>query len=168
MNQLIPWFDQMLLSATEQAFSLILFTEVSLRPEPIVLEAATPAVHATIRLVSDSEHVQIGLILRCARADAMQMAARMLQISRNEADNTHMIGDVMGEVINMIGGGLKTAIEEDSTDFVLGLPDVQEKPTGALSPLPEHASVLHFSDGEDLQFSIALIKEVSCARTRYR
>jgi hypothetical protein len=168
VKRLIPPLDQTLLLATEQAFNLILFTKISQRSEPAVLESTALAVHATIRLVSDSENLQVILMLRCAHACAVRIAVRMLQMSEDEADNTQMVSDVMGEVVNVLGGGLKTAIEEQIADCVLGLPEVQEKPAGELPPLPAHVSVLHFSNGEDLQFSIALIKEVSCARTRYR
>lgn len=158
----------MLLSAAEQALSLILFTEVSQQREPVSLDPSAAAVHATICLASDREEMRLVLMLRCTRVCAVRMTAQMLQISRAEADNAQVIGDVIGEVVNVLGGGLKTAVGEQITDFVLGLPYVQEQSTGELPPLPEHASVLHFSDGTDMQFSIVLMKEVSCARTCHR
>ena len=168
MEQLPSGFDQTLRSATEQAFSVILFTEVAQRQEAVMLDPLAPAVHATIHLASAREDMCVVLTLRCARTCAALMAARMLQIASAEADNDQMIDDVMGEIANVLGGGLKTAVEEQITDLVLGLPEIQEQPTGELPPLPEHASVLHFSDGADMQFSLALMKEVACARTCHR
>jgi hypothetical protein len=94
------------------------------------------------------------------------MAKRMLGLDEEMADASDMIGDVMGEIVNVLGGGLKTAIDEYLPDCVLGLPHVQEKITGALAPLPESASVLHFVVGGDVQFSLTLIlNEGGCVCT---
>ena len=166
--QLTSEFDQLLPSTTEQTLSLILFTGVSQQQEPVALDPTTSAIHASICLESAREDLRVKLMLCCDRLCAARMAACMLQMSRDEADNIQLISDVMGEVVNVLGGGLKTAVEEKITDLVLGFPEVQEQPTGELPPLPEHASVLHFSGGADMQFSIALMKEVSCARTCHR
>jgi hypothetical protein len=154
VKQVVLQLDQTLLSAAEQALRVIMCTEVSRRLEPVVPDPAASVVYATIRLVSAREDVCVVLMLRCVRVCAVQMAARMLQMSEDEAAAAHILGDVMGEVVNILGGELKTAIAEQISDCVLGLPEVQEKLFSELPPLPEHAAVLHFAAGENLHFSV--------------
>ncbi len=154
MSQLIPQFDQVLLSATEQALGLVLCAEVSQRREPVVLDLSVPVVSATIHLASESDDLRVILMLRCARVCAVQMVTRMLHMSEDEVAVSHLLDDVMGEIVNVLGGGVKTAIEERISDCVLGLPKVQEMPGNELPPPPAHAMVLHFVAGENVHFSV--------------
>jgi CheY-specific phosphatase CheX len=84
----------------------------------------------------------------------------MLQIAEDEADNAEMVVAALSEVVNVIGGRIKTALGEKILDVVLGLPAVQEKSAGELQAPPAQALLMHFAGGEDLRFSVSLIPEL--------
>ncbi len=156
IEQFIPPLQAALVSATEQAFGMMVFTEVARAPAPMSLDPSTPVVYASVTLISDGEKLRVTVAVKCARACAVKMAARMLKIPEDEADNAEMVVATLSEVVNVIGGRIKTALGEKILDFVLGPPAVQEKPAGELQAPLAQALLMHFAGGEDLRFSVSL------------
>jgi two-component system chemotaxis response regulator CheY len=67
IEQFIPLLQTALVSATEQAFGMMVFTEVARAPAPMSLDPATPVVDASVTLSSDSEKLRVTVAVKCAR-----------------------------------------------------------------------------------------------------
>ena len=62
------------------------------------------------------------LTLRCARASAISVAARMLGIGSAAAEPE--MNDALGELSNMIAGSFKTKLEQDGFQCMISVPTV--------------------------------------------
>ena len=73
--------------------------------------------------------VALYMTASCAHA----FAARMLGMEREEFDGDEMINDAMGELINMIVGGVKSRLCDEGMPCVLSIPTIIRGQTFSIS-----------------------------------
>ena len=159
ITRFTPLLQTSLVSAAEEVFGMMMSTEITGTLTPRNLDPSTPMAYTAVTLISHVEKLQATVIVKCERACVVKMAARMLNIEEDEADDAEMIVATLSEVVNVIGGRVKAALGEKIVDFTLGLPIVKEHSASELSD--PHASTLsrHFVTGEDLRVSVFLLAE---------
>lgn len=130
----------------DEVFSTMVmsFKEHAVKP----LQAVTPRDQEAIKfkdegqadtVVAVDKQVVIGfdgdargqVILRCSLDGASSIARGLLMMDENEALDTEMVHDALGECANMLAGSLKTRVLDPAGHFQLGLPTFQVPTFGA-------------------------------------
>jgi CheY-like chemotaxis protein len=144
---------QHLISATEQVFSMMMSTEVSLEPQPAELAAAKPSTCAAIALLGFKESKRIKIEFRCDRACVVAMAMLMLQMDEQEpATSMDLARSTLAEALNIIGGRVNESLGDEGKEFILGLPCVEDR-TGLDGSLELRQDFeMTFSFGEGIYF----------------
>ena len=156
---------QFLISATEQVFGMMMSTEVCVDEQQVELDAGQPGTHGVIELLGYKEGKRAKIEFCCDRACVVAMAMRMLQMEEAEAANSlELAHDSFGEVLNMIAGRMRNSLGEESREFDLGLPRVEERV--ALEGSVEFGKHFktNFSFGEEFYFSVGVSFDVLSTR----
>jgi len=107
---------------------------------------------SSISLVSDGDSVQIGFFTQ--RDGCKKLAQAMLGMAPEDELSDADVADAMGEVVNIVAGGVKRQMSEKSPGIQLGLPlfmngqiEIGENQEGivgdaAVGPVPVHLLVL--------------------------
>ena len=142
-----------LVSAIQQVFGMMMMVEVSETEEAATLDPAVPTILGAINVTGYAEEKSIRVQFSCASSCVDGMAKRMLG-DDDEEDSQEVVLSTLQEVMNITGGRIKNALDEQNRSFYLGLPKVEEIAAG--EKLPPLGGVVHFTGEGDLRFSVAM------------
>ena len=101
----IETYEEHIVQIVRTVFGTMLQCEVSSEPAGVTL-ASSDVVTAAIYLAGSWKGA---VILECTRKQAFDCTARLMRIALPEAVNDDVC-DAMGEVVNMVGGNLKSVL----------------------------------------------------------
>jgi chemotaxis protein CheX len=99
-----------------EVFQIMLGSSFHAENEPV------PAVFSVSAVVGFAGQLRGLLTLRCSRASALSVAARMLGIQPALAEPE--MNDALGELSNMVAGSFKTKLERDGFQCMISVPTV--------------------------------------------
>ncbi|MFQ5699664.1 MAG: chemotaxis protein CheX [Myxococcota bacterium] len=122
--------------------------------EPCLAVGAFPETEVT-GLVGLAGSMAAQVSVHCSVGQAREFTARLLGLEPSEVSGNEEIRDAIGELANMIAGGVKTALSAEAT-LELALPSVflAEKGSMQIGPLGAFVAPL---DGPFGSFSVALV-----------
>ena len=146
-----------LISATEQAFGMMMSTEIAVLEPSAQIDLGQAATYGFIEMFSYSEGKCVTVTFSCARSSIIAMATRMLLMDEAEAaQNLEMAQSTLAETLNMVGGRIKHTLEEEGRGFLLGLPKIEESDRSAGAAGRQDACKANFAAGENIRFSLAV------------
>jgi CheY-like chemotaxis protein len=159
-----------LVSATEQAFGMMMSTEIAVLEPSAQIALGQAATYGFINMFSYSESQGLTVNFSCAQSSIIAMATRMLQMNEAEAaQNLEMAQSTLAETLNIVGGRIKQTLEEQGRRFLLGLPKVEESDRSAGAAGRSDACKANFAAGENIRFSLEVwtrplsVSKVDCA-----
>jgi chemotaxis protein CheX len=106
-----------------------------------------PLVAGSVGFIGDVNGV---VYLEVTDAFARTLASRMLGLAEAELDGEEMVNDVIGELSNMVVGGVKSQLCDSGAPCVLTIPSVVRGQRLSLEPLrSSERRLLHFRCAED-------------------
>jgi hypothetical protein len=149
------------LGAAEESASEVAFTALGRESLSVAQHSATPPHDlsgAYVQLMSDREVVHIGL---CAEPDVLRRLAGAL-VGDETALSTADITDAVGEIVNMLAGGVKRRMVSTHPGLQLGLPVFIH---GHLEPRErQHLRVARVLVGPSDQFVLVVMHESRALR----
>jgi len=114
----VPPIEKYIIDATQEVFSTMVFLDIS-PEEPLVGQddGVDSSLTSMIGLAGDLKGV---LAIHCPESAALGIAGAMLGMELQELDDD--VKDAIGEIANMVAGGLKTALAADSINTELAIP----------------------------------------------
>lgn len=123
-----PWLKALepeITTAVRQALGMMTGFEPAPIAEPT---GGDPGLFGMIDLRAKSGEFDLVVDLRCQRPFAVALCNTMLGENSTEVDNESLISGV-GEILNVIGGRIKTSCMNRKIEVLLGLPQLLEAPT---------------------------------------
>ncbi len=111
------WMDALVSATNELATTSLGFEEGSVNEEPDCEFAAG----SCIALVGEEGSLQMGL--GASQENAMKLGRALFGMEPDEEDLSEQdLGDALGEIVNVVAGGVKTRMSEHAVSMQLGLP----------------------------------------------
>jgi chemotaxis protein CheX len=114
----VPAIDKYISDATLEVFATMVFLDIT--PEEPMMgndDGIDSSLTSTIGLAGDLKGV---LAVHCPESAALGIAGAMLGMECAEIDDD--VKDAIGEIANMVAGGLKTALAADGVNTELAIP----------------------------------------------
>ncbi len=111
-------FAKKIVETTEEIFNTMIFMEIS--AEPPLEKKKQPLGGHISAMIGLSGGFSAMLSLHCPEAVGLGIAGAMLGIDIDEVDAD--VKDALGEIANMIAGGLKERFATEGIDLVLAIP----------------------------------------------
>ena len=143
----INWMEAMVDAARELGASSLGFET----GEVISTSDTMPDVQAgsCVALAGDEESLQVGMA--ASLATCMQLARRFCMLEPEDEDLDQAdLSDVLGEIVNVLAGGMKTRIAEQAQSMSIGLPLVLYGPIEVPATTEIAVSNLRWED-QDVQ-----------------
>lgn len=119
MLTLAQWRTAVEGAATEIATRALSFSSAVVQ-DPVALERAAAMIGAHIPLIGDGSAYDMALVASPEGCLALSRAILMADATAPLRDAE--IADAVGEIVNMLGGGVKRRMSGHGADLVLGLP----------------------------------------------
>jgi len=113
--------EEMLKSAVAEVFQTMLTMEIRAIPFSPDSISDDPHIAGSVGFIGDLTGV---VYIYCSAQFARQMTGQILGMAVNEVEGDELINDSMGELANMIVGGLKTKLVDKGHSCVLTIPSI--------------------------------------------
>ena len=107
-----------IIDSTQEVFETMIFLEVS--TEGCLTEGQETIFSHFSAMIGLSGDLMAMISIHCDAYIAMEIAGSMLEMEFDEIDDD--VKDAMGEVANMLAGGIKSCLLDDNLDVTLAIP----------------------------------------------